>query len=134
MPIAQDCTTILPLNCSSCRFPFFAKSQSGSTEDPRSKQRAISSSVLPQGVVSKREIILSLKKLKSSLISCCAFAHDLVQWGPVRIRHSIRDFATQPVIFWILLGGKPKWLPLNFGFNDVMRTAPIHRLSDLLLR
>ena len=23
-----------------------------------------------------------------------------------------------------MLGGKPKWLPLNFGFNDVMRTAP----------
>ena len=42
--------------------------------------------------------------------------------GAVRIRHSIREFATQPVILWILLGGKPKWLPLNFGFNDVMRT------------
>ena len=45
--------------------------------------------------------------------------------GAVRIRHSIREFATQPVILWIPLGGKPKWLPLNFGFNDVMRTAPI---------
>ena len=45
--------------------------------------------------------------------------------GAVRIRHSIREIATQPVILWILLGGKPKWLPLNFGFNDVMRTAPI---------
>ena len=47
--------------------------------------------------------------------------------GAVRIRHSIREFATQPVILWILLGGKSKWLPLNFGFNDVMRTAPIDR-------
>ena len=45
--------------------------------------------------------------------------------GAVRIRHSIREFATQPVILWIPLGGKPKWLLLNFGFNDVMRTAPI---------
>ena len=45
--------------------------------------------------------------------------------GAVRIRHSIREIATQPVILWTLLGGKPKWLPLNFGFNDVMRTAPI---------
>ena len=45
--------------------------------------------------------------------------------GAVRIRHSIREFATQPVILRILLGGKPKWLPLNFGFNDKMRTAPI---------
>ena len=45
--------------------------------------------------------------------------------GAVRIHHSIREIATQPVILWILLGGKLKWLPLNFGFNDVMRTAPI---------
>ena len=49
----------------------------------------------------------------------------IASMGAVRIRHSIREFATQPVILWILLGGKPKWLPLNFGFNDVMRTAPI---------
>ena len=47
-----------------------------------------------------------------------------VLMGAVRIRHSIREIATQPVILWILLGGRPKWLPLNFGFNDVMRTAP----------
>ena len=47
--------------------------------------------------------------------------------GAVRIRHSIREFATQPVILRILLGGKPKWLPLNFGFNDVMRMAPIRK-------
>ena len=51
--------------------------------------------------------------------------HLGVAMGAVRIRHCIREFATQPVILWILLGGKPKWLPLNFGFNDVMRTAPI---------
>ena len=30
-----------------------------------------------------------------------------------------------PVILWIELGGKPKWLPLNFGYHDVMCTAPI---------
>ena len=47
------------------------------------------------------------------------------KWGSVRIRHSIREIPTQPVILWIELGGKPKWLPLNFGFHDVMRTAPI---------
>ena len=45
--------------------------------------------------------------------------------GAVRIRHSIREFATKLVNLWILLGGKPKWLLLNFGFNYVMRTAPI---------
>ena len=49
----------------------------------------------------------------------------VVGGGGMRIRHSKREFATQPVILWILLGGKPKWLPLNFGLNDVMRTAPI---------
>ena len=30
-----------------------------------------------------------------------------------------------PVILWIELGGKPRWLPLNFGYHDVMRTVPI---------
>ena len=29
-----------------------------------------------------------------------------------------------PVILWIELDGKPKWLPLSFGYHDVMRTAP----------
>ena len=43
----------------------------------------------------------------------------------VRIRHSILEIATQPVILWILLGGKQKWLPLNSAFNNVMRTTPI---------
>ena len=48
--------------------------------------------------------------------------------GAVRIRQSIREIATQPVILWILPGAKPKWLPLNLGFKDVMRTAPIETL------
>ena len=52
-------------------------------------------------------------------------AYAIHEMGAVRMRHSIREFATQPVILWIPLGGKPKWLPLNFGFNDEMRTAPI---------
>ena len=30
-----------------------------------------------------------------------------------------------PVNFWIELGGKPKWLPLKFGYHDVMCTATI---------
>ena len=57
----------------------------------------------------------------------------LRQMGAMGICHSIREFATQPVILWILLGGKPKWFPLNFGFNDVMRTAPIDCAVFLLL-
>ena len=45
--------------------------------------------------------------------------------GPVRISHSSHHFG--PVILWISLGGKPKWLPLKFGYHDVMRTSPIAR-------
>ena len=48
--------------------------------------------------------------------------------GSVRIRHSSsHDFATHAsrVILWIELGGKPKWLPLNSGYHDVMCTIPI---------
>ena len=33
------------------------------------------------------------------------------------------------VILWISLGGKPKWLPLKFGYHDVMRTSPIGEMS-----
>ena len=32
-----------------------------------------------------------------------------------------------PVILWIELGGKPKWLPLHFGYHDVMCMAPIEQ-------
>ena len=34
-----------------------------------------------------------------------------------------------PVILWISLGGKPKWLPLKFGYHDVMRTSPIAEIQ-----
>ena len=53
--------------------------------------------------------------------------------GPVRIRHSSHHFATgSPVILWIQLGGKPKWLPLKFGYHDVMRTSSIVHLQRLI--
>ena len=35
-----------------------------------------------------------------------------------------------PVILWIKLGGKPKWLPLNFGYRDFMRTSPVGVCKD----
>ena len=57
--------------------------------------------------------------------------HFFKQMGAVRKRHSIRETAKQPVILWIPLAGKPKWLPLNFGFNDVMCTAPINVTCSL---
>ena len=36
--------------------------------------------------------------------------------------------AGSAVILWISPGGKPKWLPLKFGYHDVMRTSPINIL------
>ena len=44
--------------------------------------------------------------------------------APVLISHSSHVLGGSPVILWISLGGKPKWLPLKFGYHDVMRTSP----------
>ena len=35
-----------------------------------------------------------------------------------------------PAILWISLGGKPKWLPLKFGYYDVIRTSPIFKTPN----
>ena len=49
------------------------------------------------------------------------------KWGLCESRgvilHTI--LGGSPVILWISLGGKPTWLPLKFGYHDVMRTSPI---------
>ena len=46
--------------------------------------------------------------------------------APVHMHHSSHEIATQSIILWIELAGwKPKWLPLNFEYYDVMRMAPI---------
>ena len=47
------------------------------------------------------------------------------EWGLCEyvIVHTI--WGGKPVILWISLGGKPKWLPLKFGYHDVMHTSPI---------
>ena len=55
--------------------------------------------------------------------------------GPVRIRtsgtiHTI--LPPSPVILWIELGGKPKWLPLKFGYHNLVRTAPIFKVQSVL--
>ena len=52
-----------------------------------------------------------------------------VQWGLCEyvIVHTI--LVGSPVILYISLGGKPKWLPLKFGYHDVMRTSPILTIS-----
>ena len=54
-----------------------------------------------------------------------------LQWGLCEyvIVHTI--LGGSPVILWISLGGKPKWLPLNFKYHDVMRTSPIKLSSTL---
>ena len=35
-----------------------------------------------------------------------------------------------PVILWISLGGRPKWLPLKFEYLDVTCTSPIRHLTQ----
>ena len=54
----------------------------------------------------------------------CRCQNDQLQWGLCAyvIVHII--LPPSPVILWIELGGKPKWLPLNSGYHDVMCTAP----------
>ena len=53
------------------------------------------------------------------------------QWGLcVSKWHTI--LGGSPVILLISeLGGKPKWLPLKFGYHDVMRTSPISRMAAM---
>ena len=48
-----------------------------------------------------------------------------VYWGlcVYVIVHTI--WPPSPVILWIELGGKPKWLPLSFGCHGFKRTGPI---------
>ena len=57
-----------------------------------------------------------------------ACGSPLMKWGLCEyvIVHTI--LGGSPVILWISLGGKPKWLPLKFGYHDVMRTSPIQAL------
>ena len=39
-----------------------------------------------------------------------------------------------PVILWIELGGKLKWLQLSFAYNDVMHTGPADTQNICLMR
>ena len=63
--------------------------------------------------------------VRNSLASAWTFV--LSQWGlcEYAIVHTILAMGGSPVIQSILLGGKPKWLPLKFGYHVVMRTSPI---------
>ena len=50
--------------------------------------------------------------------------HD-TRWGLCEYVIVYTILGGSPVILWISLGGKPKWLPLKFGYHDGMRTSPI---------
>ena len=48
---------------------------------------------------------------------------DWYHWGMCEFIKVHIQLPPSPIILWIELGGKPKWLPLNFGYHDVMRTG-----------
>ena len=54
------------------------------------------------------------------LFSCLHWEWGLCEYVIV---HTILGGSSD--ILWISLGGKPKWLPLKFGYHDVMSTSPI---------
>ena len=51
----------------------------------------------------------------------CGVTWKVSQWGLCKFE----SLDGSPVILWISLGGKPKWLPLKYGYHDVMRRSPI---------
>ena len=69
------------------------------------------------------KLCLSEKRMRErSILSC----HSLYSGSGLCAFVNVRTILPpSPVILWIELGGKPKWLPLSFGYHDVMRTAPI---------
>ena len=62
-------------------------------------------------------------------------ADAYVQWGPVHsyIHHHSHHFATQSSHFVDKAGWQIKWLPLNCGYYDAMRTAPIVSVHSFLM-
>ena len=55
------------------------------------------------------------------------------QWGLCEYVMVDTILGGSPVILWISLGGKPKWLPLKFGYQYIMRTDPIGSARGYLL-
>ena len=81
----------------------------------------------PQAAFQFRNMTTSTAQTRARFPVTPSSARSLpFQWAPVRIRHSSQKFATQSSHSVDLsLGGKPKWLPLKFGYHDVLRTSPI---------
>ena len=46
------------------------------------------------------------------------------QWGLCAYIIFHTKWPPSPVILWVKLGGKPRWLPLNFLYNDVIYPPP----------
>ena len=74
-------------------------------------------------------VVLSRKTEVRKSLDWLVFSPEEVKWGLCEyvIVHTI--LGGSPVILWISLGGKPKWLPLKFGYHDVIRTSPIGETS-----
>ena len=61
--------------------------------------------------------VLSCDWFKSLMI----YQNHFEEWGlhvGIRLVHTF--LPPSPVILWIGLAGKPKWLPLKFGYHDIM--------------
>ena len=58
---------------------------------------------------------------------CCMLCAVCFQWGLCNYAIVHAKLPPSPVILWVELGGKPNWLPLNFGYHDVVviRSGPI---------
>ena len=54
----------------------------------------------------------------------------MINWGLYADIIVYGKLPPSPVSLWIELGGKSKWLPLNFGYNCVMRTTPIELRTE----
>ena len=57
-----------------------------------------------------------------------------IQWGLYAYEYHSHHFATtpSPVILWIELGGKPKWLPSDFGYHDVVcMPSALYKITGL---
>ena len=50
-------------------------------------------------------------------------------WGLCEYIIAHTNVPPNPVILWIELGGKPKWLPLIFGYHDVMHTGTVTTIN-----
>ena len=59
------------------------------------------------------------------IFSVSSMVCSMSEWGAYVIVHTI--LPPSPVILWIELGDKPKWLPLNLGYDA--HQAPVPRLT-----